>query len=164
GNQVCAPCLRRIFELALQDRTSWPPRWGRQRLDYRDFRDMLDNHTLRRLDERCREERCPVAERVYCRQMRGDGECGTFIGGRSDAEAVCGLCSRCGQYTCLRCSTSFRYARDERSNMSTRHQCQLPTQSGKDYQNCPDCGQRVQLADGCNHITCICGEQFCYLC
>ncbi|KAK3625063.1 hypothetical protein LTR56_020617 [Elasticomyces elasticus] len=37
---------------------------------------------------------------------------------------------------------------------------------GKDFQVCPGkrCGRKVELADGCNHVNCFCGEQFCYVC
>lgn len=31
-------------------------------------------------------------------------------------------------------------------------------------QICPRCDRRTQRIDGCNHITCPCGEHFCWLC
>ncbi|KAH7001229.1 hypothetical protein EDB80DRAFT_87264 [Ilyonectria destructans] len=30
--------------------------------------------------------------------------------------------------------------------------------------NCPQCARMLSLLTGCNHITCVCGAQFCYLC
>ena len=37
---------------------------------------------------------------------------------------------------------------------------------GKDYQICPSaqCNRKVQLRDGCNSITCQCGQYFCFIC
>jgi len=29
---------------------------------------------------------------------------------------------------------------------------------------CPDCGSRIQRISGCNHMTCGCGTEFCWLC
>jgi hypothetical protein len=29
---------------------------------------------------------------------------------------------------------------------------------------CPGCHMRVKKLDGCNHITCVCGTDFCYRC
>jgi len=29
---------------------------------------------------------------------------------------------------------------------------------------CPNCSIRVQRSDGCNHMTCICGFEWCYVC
>lgn len=30
--------------------------------------------------------------------------------------------------------------------------------------NCPQCARMLSLLTGCNHITCVCGAEFCYLC
>jgi hypothetical protein len=35
---------------------------------------------------------------------------------------------------------------------------------GVDYQVCPRCKSCVGLEDGCNHISCLCGGSFCFLC
>merc|ERR1719161_3531982 len=32
------------------------------------------------------------------------------------------------------------------------------------WMRCFECGHVVEKKAGCNHITCICGAQFCYLC
>jgi len=44
---------------------------------------------------------------------------------------------------------------DEKSNLLMK---------SKKYQKCPGCEKIVEKRDGCNHITCICGYQFCYKC
>jgi hypothetical protein len=35
---------------------------------------------------------------------------------------------------------------------------------GKDYQYCPSCKLPICLIDGCNQVTCQCGENFCFIC
>ncbi|KAK6581264.1 hypothetical protein PZA11_005955 [Diplocarpon coronariae] len=30
--------------------------------------------------------------------------------------------------------------------------------------NCPKCRVKVELSEGCDHVTCICSHQFCWLC
>ena len=37
----------------------------------------------------------------------------------------------------------------------------LATSEGK---NCPNCGNYMEKNMGCNHMSCICGHQFCWLC
>ena len=32
------------------------------------------------------------------------------------------------------------------------------------WQSCSNCGFAIEKKDGCNHMTCICGHQLCYLC
>lgn len=34
----------------------------------------------------------------------------------------------------------------------------------ENYQNCYKCGSTVEIIDACNHITCRCGANFCYIC
>lgn len=35
---------------------------------------------------------------------------------------------------------------------------------GTDYQICPGCRKLIALKDGCNHITCHCLQNFCFIC
>ena len=35
---------------------------------------------------------------------------------------------------------------------------------GRDYQVCPSCKVAVCLEDGCNHVICACGANFCFIC
>lgn len=35
---------------------------------------------------------------------------------------------------------------------------------GSDYQLCPQCSKVIALEDGCNHIVCICMQNFCFVC
>lgn len=35
---------------------------------------------------------------------------------------------------------------------------------GEDYQYCPTCKAPIALEDGCNHVACDCGENFCFFC
>merc|ERR1719502_2194064 len=32
------------------------------------------------------------------------------------------------------------------------------------FMRCFDCGHVIEKKAGCNHITCVCGAHFCYLC
>ncbi|KAH7882296.1 hypothetical protein F5I97DRAFT_1817136 [Phlebopus sp. FC_14] len=34
----------------------------------------------------------------------------------------------------------------------------------KNWRRCPTCSRLVELAHGCNHITCLCGTHFCFKC
>lgn len=38
--------------------------------------------------------------------------------------------------------------------------------TSRNWRRCPKkgCGHTIELGEGCNHITCICGKEFCYLC
>jgi hypothetical protein len=34
----------------------------------------------------------------------------------------------------------------------------------QNYQNCPKCGVLTEKMDGCDHIMCLCGAHFCWIC
>jgi len=36
--------------------------------------------------------------------------------------------------------------------------------SGTKCKQCPGCKKWVEKNDGCDHITCLCGYEFCYRC
>ena len=31
-------------------------------------------------------------------------------------------------------------------------------------QKCTNCAKVIQRSQGCNHMTCVCGYEFCYIC
>jgi len=35
---------------------------------------------------------------------------------------------------------------------------------GRDYQTCPTCTTAIALEEGCNHMVCQCGTNFCFVC
>jgi hypothetical protein len=57
-------------------------------------------------------------------------------------------------------------------NLCKQHTCTTPeidekfqqTAKEKGYQECKICGHVIELKEACNHITCECGHEFCYLC
>ena len=34
----------------------------------------------------------------------------------------------------------------------------------KDFKRCPQCGMAIQKISGCNHMTCFCHYNFCFVC
>lgn len=40
----------------------------------------------------------------------------------------------------------------------------LQNMRGLQIQQCPTCWKWIQRTEGCNHMTCVCGKEFCYVC
>jgi hypothetical protein len=110
-----------------------------------------------------------------------DDRCNSFLGARvestvdvltNDGELVVS-CKDCHNLSCRACEThihSFTHA--------MTHKC-MPVRAadpddaafeglkrGGDFQLCPfqNCERKIELSDGCNHIRCTCGMQFCFIC
>ncbi|KAF2107283.1 hypothetical protein BDV96DRAFT_693520 [Lophiotrema nucula] len=74
-------------------------------------------------------------------------------------------CDFCSTTTCTSCKTVIEKDVAE-------HECQVSenekkfklTVEEKGYQECYNCGSTVELSEACNHISCECGSEFCYIC
>ena len=79
-------------------------------------------------------------------------------------------CGKCGRQTCVthRCvwhegRTCDDYNADERV-LEEMAQLQALNKRLKTVVWCPWCGDCVEQNDGCDHMTCFCGHEFCWRC
>lgn len=79
-----------------------------------------------------------------------------------------GVCANCKVTYCLKCHVShpqwtcveyFRTLQKE-----SYEDLFVQFASGSRFKICGNCGVWVEKRTGCNHITCRCGHQFCYIC
>lgn len=79
-------------------------------------------------------------------------------------------CKKCGKLACASCRAPWH--QDETCEQySTRTSDHLENvriiendNSERSVIECPSCKIKIQKADGCDHMTCNCGAQFCYDC
>ena len=63
-------------------------------------------------------------------------------------------CRRCRRAFCPNCMMAHHTGScDKNFNMHFR-----------EFRKCPQCGISIQKIDGCNHITCRCSFNFCFVC
>jgi len=110
-----------------------------------------------------------------------DKRCNNFLGARilstvdvfiNNDELVV-RCEDCENLSCRACENRIKSFAQ-----AVAHKC-LPARAsdtndaafeglrrGKDFQICPyeNCQRKIELIDGCNHIRCTCGAQFCFVC
>ncbi|KXL48676.1 hypothetical protein M433DRAFT_63030, partial [Acidomyces richmondensis BFW] len=180
GDNLCSKCIRHFFENAIISELNFPPRWGKRILDPRSFTDVLDADFLQKYEQKEEEWSLPPKLRVYCRNTdppKRLEECGEFLGRRMESQE-CMRCDKCMWYTCLRCKECFSSPDSKVKKAVIEHECDPSAdeerrevafaglERGKHYQDCPNlkCRRRVELKEACNHITCVCGAEFCYLC
>ena len=86
-------------------------------------------------------------------------------------------CNACHEDFCALCRQpwSTRVSRNKTHSRRSckRHGDRLRRESEDDYfatavaigaRSCPRCSVRVQRNGGCNHMTCVCGVEWCYVC
>ncbi|EMC94255.1 hypothetical protein BAUCODRAFT_52249, partial [Baudoinia panamericana UAMH 10762] len=180
GDQVCAPVLEEVFKRALLSEPDFPPRWGRTELDPWQYRRVVNTLYMKKYEKKAKEWSVPETMRIYCQHTdrpRHSEPCNTFLG-KWELSKYLRKCEKCNWYTCLRCRETHSTSDAAGRKAKMTHDCDPDTVvqgreeafkglvRGKDYQDCPNdqCRTRIELKEACNHVTCNCGTEFCYLC
>lgn len=95
---------------------------------------------------------------TYC----ATAACGAFIPPSSYHGPDAARCNQCGSETCRHCRTRDHPGRGCTADEATQQVRALAAITG--WKICPTCSTMVERRDGCRHMTCHCGEEFCYRC
>lgn len=71
------------------------------------------------------------------------------------------VCSRCKGEACFDCRQPWH---DGKSCAAVADESVQEWAAGHDTGSCPACQAPIERIDGCNHMTCRCRHQFCWLC
>ncbi|OIW28831.1 hypothetical protein CONLIGDRAFT_393268 [Coniochaeta ligniaria NRRL 30616] len=77
-----------------------------------------------------------------------------------------GTCPNCACKTCKKCKSKSHWgacSAEKLKDLEGDKQLLALAQS-RNWKQCPDCSAVVERMDGCPHMTCICGCEFCYNC
>ncbi|RDW86713.1 BRcat and Rcat domain-containing protein [Aspergillus mulundensis] len=148
----CKDCMARLVNDALADQSLFPPRCCRLPIPPYALRKHLGAELFRRLEEKEIENKDPF--RTYC----SNTECSKYIQ-PPYVKGYIGTCQTCQTETCTLCKRAAHEGPciDEHDEV-----LRLAKQHG--WQRCPQCHHLIELATGCNHITCRCRYEFCYVC
>ena len=95
---------------------------------------------------------------VYC-SRRG---CGVFLPPVQADGPDAMICLECGVLTCRHCQRAFHPGIECAADVDTQQARALATRNG--WKPCPRCRNMVERRSGCPHMTCRCGQEFCYHC
>jgi len=154
----CSDCLETLIHATMNDETLYPPRCCVV-LPWQEIKVFLPEDLVTSFEKKKREFDTPASERLYCAQPA----CSHFLG-RRETPARSVTCSLCKSNTCTSCRAASHAGPcpvdPNEAELQTR---QLANEQG--WQSCRRCNQIVDLIPGgCNHMTCRCGHQFCYVC
>ena len=94
---------------------------------------------------------------LYCR----DKTCSAFIP-PADIHGDNGTCKRCRRLTCRHCRLKAHPGQLWNKDKETERVKTMATKQG--WQSCPKCHHMIERNQGCLHMTCKCGTDFCYNC
>ncbi|KAK3995554.1 hypothetical protein QBC44DRAFT_19021 [Cladorrhinum sp. PSN332] len=152
----CRDCLEGLFRAAMTDETLFPPRCCGQPITLHTVQGFLPESLVREFSAKKLEFETP--NRTYCFQPT----CSAFIPPQDIGQTV-GVCSECFHCTCTVCKGAAHPGSVEcPDDPAAQEMVELAGQMG--WQKCKPCGRFIELDTGCNHMTCPCGAQFCYVC
>ncbi|KAI0854690.1 hypothetical protein F4860DRAFT_508034 [Xylaria cubensis] len=157
-HHYCVPCFRRLVVSACQNEQHWPPKCCLNDIPNSTILANVDEAQRSEYRERAREWNVPIADRIYCSQP----ECSLFI--RPEYVIPAQGLARCtdGHYTCTICRNPQHegdVCPQDRDMLRTN---ELAEEEG--WKRCYGCHAYVEHREACQHMTCRCGAEFCYVC
>ncbi len=73
-------------------------------------------------------------------------------------------CNLCKIRYCLECRVEYHEGRSCKQYRDGTDEDFSKFAVGQKYKQCPGCRYWVSKNEGCDHMTCRCGEEFCYQC
>ncbi|ETS87085.1 hypothetical protein PFICI_00913 [Pestalotiopsis fici W106-1] len=159
-HSYCTDCFHRLIKAACENEQQWPPKCCLNPIPEATVRTGIDTDAeLRTLYKaRSTEWSVPIADRVFC----SNRECGIFIQPRHvDRSQDVARCSS-GHWTCILCRAP-RHG-DEPCPQDRELQRTEELAESEGWKRCHRCRALVEHREACQHMTCRCGAQFCYVC
>lgn len=150
-------CLKRLFLLSLRDASMMPPRCCKFPIAFEKAEPYLKEQT--RIRFRKKERQLADPHPLYCSNVN----CGQWIPPeRINPQTKTGICPR-GHKTCTTCQkAAHKQVKECAGPVVDATTLALIVAQG--WKRCDQCKIFVERTEGCLHITCRCGHQFCYAC
>ncbi|KAG9250615.1 uncharacterized protein F5Z01DRAFT_665335 [Emericellopsis atlantica] len=154
SHDYCRTCIAGLFEAAINDESLFPARCCRQAIPLGLNQIFIPPKLAGRY--RAKEVEHGTPNRTYCHNL----SCSTFV----PPQFIRGrraTCVKCHSRTCTDCKKPAHEG-DCPPDATTLDALRLANKRG--WQRCLSCRNLIELSTGCNHISCRCGAQFCYVC
>ncbi|KAK8055548.1 IBR domain-containing protein [Apiospora rasikravindrae] len=157
-HNYCQDCFTRLITSACEHEQHWPPKCCLNTIPEPTILTLTDEDLKQRYRSRAEEWDIPVSERVYCHQP----ECSAWLRpGQIDRALNVARCAA-GHSTCTLCRAAQHGRGTCPQDRDVLRTTQLAEEAG--WKRCIGCHAYVEHSDACQHMTCRCGAEFCYVC
>ncbi|KAJ6671667.1 RBR-TYPE E3 UBIQUITIN TRANSFERASE [Salix viminalis] len=178
-HRYCFPCMKQHVEVKLLEGTmaKCPHEGCKSEVSIETCGKFLDPKLVEIMSQRKKETSIAVTEKVYCPYPRCSALMSkselleytnsSFVGGEK-----CGArkCVKCHYFFCINCRVPWHYNmtcydyKISKPHPRTEDKMLDSLAKRNRWRQCVMCKNMVELAEGCYHITCRCGYEFCYTC
>ncbi|KAI8959581.1 hypothetical protein F5Y11DRAFT_350333 [Daldinia sp. FL1419] len=157
-HSYCKPCFLRLIRTTCDNEQQWPPKCCLNPIPKTTIILNVDSELQKMYRDRTAEWNLPISERVYC----SFANCSLWL--RPDQINRARNIARCsaGHWTCIICRGQQHdgdSCPEDRDMMKTD---ELAEEEG--WKRCYGCHAYVEHREACQHMTCRCGAEFCYVC
>ncbi|TMW94373.1 hypothetical protein EJD97_010379 [Solanum chilense] len=166
----CADCINKHVSIKIQDKihvVTCPGEACRGILDFETCISIIPKDVRDSWDELLCESLILASQRFYCPYK----DCSAMLVNDSDEVVRESKCPVCWRLFCAQCYVpwhcGFQCEEFGRMNVEERDREDLMLKElakAKQWTRCPYCRFFVEKTEGCLHMTCRCGSQFCYKC
>lgn len=159
GHAIDHDCMVALVDAAIKNEPLFPPRCCQMPIPSEMFIPLLPLDMTTLFDQKCREY--GTQKRLYCFEL----SCSAFLGEKmgEPAAVVCGVCTA---RTCGACGAAahVRWHEGCMGDVGPDETQLMEMGKANGWQRCIGCQRIVERTDGCPHMKCLCGAEFCYLC
>ncbi|ETI25075.1 hypothetical protein G647_04446 [Cladophialophora carrionii CBS 160.54] len=160
-HSYCRPCLATLITTALENEASFPPKCCLTAIPPSTIMSVLDAKQRNTYREKAAEFSIPHQERWYC----PNSKCLKWIRPSKVPRlpAWNERCPHCGTKICSICR-GLAHKSSSECPQDSGLQATITLAELEGWRRCVRCRTMVERTQGCRHMTCKCGAQFCYTC
>ncbi|KAK1636481.1 hypothetical protein BDP81DRAFT_320043 [Colletotrichum phormii] len=161
-HSYCRDCFERLISTAVQNEHHWPPKCCLTPIPTRTVHRHISTELSKTCKDRAVEWAIPITDRIYC----ADPSCGVWVRPEHvDGASRRALCRgpNGSHLTCSICRGPH-HADDADCPLDADLALTNALAEEEGWQHCGRCQALVEHREACQHMTCRCGYQFCYVC
>lgn len=160
NHKYCPLCFTQLILTSSRAESTFPPKCCLLDIPTTIIRSHLSPRDTAAYDQKALEYAVPIADRYYCPHP----PCARWIDTRLATRNNSGFaCPHCRQNICTVCrGPSHPSNQDCPQDSDLNRALEQAEQAG--WQRCFKCRTLIERNQGCRHITCKCGGEFCYTC
>jgi hypothetical protein len=157
-HSYCQDCFSRLITAACEHEQQWPPKCCLNNIPERTILSNTDSTLQQRYRGRAEEWNIAVSDRLYCNEP----DCSLWVKPSQVNAAM--RTARCenGHEMCVMCRGPQHGTEDCPQDRDLIRTEELAEEEG--WKRCYGCQAYVEHREACQHMTCRCGAQFCYVC
>ncbi|KAK9279206.1 hypothetical protein L1049_012884 [Liquidambar formosana] len=178
-HRYCFSCMKQHVEVKLLQGVvvKCPHEGCKNEVNIDSYGKFLAPKVIKKVSQRIKEASIPVTEKVYCPFPRCSAlmsksevleySKNAYVGAKQPGARKC---IKCHYYFCINCKVPWHHNMTcsdyKRSNpYPCTEDAKLKSLVKKNqWRQCVKCNHMIELAEGCYHMRCRCGYEFCYTC